>query len=59
MGAKIKTGVHLAQSDRGQFHFRRVAFTEQLKNRVDLTLAMAAALRITYNLNGVPITSKC
>ena len=50
--------VQLAQTDRGQFHFRRAAFASQLKSRVGLALAKAAALRITLNLDGVPITSK-
>ena len=52
------SGVPLAQTDRGQFHFRRSAFVSQLKNRVDLTLVKAEALRITLNLDGTPITSK-
>ena len=51
------SGVQLAQSDRGYFHFRRAAFLAQLKSRVGLTLAKAAALRITLNLDGAPITS--
>ena len=41
------SGVQLAQTDRGQFHFRHVAFAQQLKSRVGLGLAKAAALRIT------------
>jgi hypothetical protein len=52
------SGVQLPQSDRGQFHFRRAAFSQQLKSKVDLTLAKAAALRINLNLHGVSITSK-
>ena len=60
------SGVQLAQHDRDQFHFRRAAFAlcclllidQQLKNRVGLALAKAAALRITLNLDGEPITSK-
>jgi hypothetical protein len=51
-------GVELPQHDRGQFHFRRAAFAQQLKSRVGLALAKAAALRITLNLDGAPITSK-
>ena len=51
------SGVQLAQSDRGQFHYKRAAFLTQLKSRVGLTLAKAAALRITLNLDGTPITS--
>jgi hypothetical protein len=52
------SGVQLAQSDRDQFHFRRVVFTQQLKSRVDLTLTKETTLRITLNLDGAPITSK-
>ena len=52
------SGLQLAQTDRDQFHFRRAAFSAQLKSRVGLALAKAAALRITLNLDGAPITSK-
>jgi hypothetical protein len=52
------SGVQLEQSDRVQFHFRLTAFTQQLKSRVDLVIVKAAALRITLNLDGVPIISK-
>jgi hypothetical protein len=45
------SGVKLAQHDRGQFHFRRAAFSSQLKSRVGLSLSQAAALRITLNLD--------
>ncbi len=51
------SGVQLAQTDRDQFHFRRAAFSSHLKSRVVLTLAKAAALRITFNLDGSSITS--
>ncbi len=52
------SGVQSAQSDRGQFHFRRSDFLQKLKNKVDLTLAKAAALRNNLNLDGAPIASK-
>jgi hypothetical protein len=52
------SGVQLAQYERGQFHFRRAAFSSQLKAKVGLALAKAVALRITLNLDGAPITSK-
>ncbi len=52
------SGVQVAQSTSGQFHFRRATFTQQFKNRVDLTLTKTVALRITINLHGTPITSK-
>jgi len=52
-------GVQLAQTNPGgQFHFRRAAFSQQLKSKVGLALAKAAALRITLNLDGAPIASK-
>ncbi len=41
------SGVQLAQSTSGQFHYRRVAFSSQLKSKVGNILAKAAALRIT------------
>jgi hypothetical protein len=52
------SGVQLEQSTSGQFHFRRAAFTQQLKRRVGLTLTKVATLRITLNLDGSPIISK-
>jgi hypothetical protein len=52
------SGVQLAQTDRGMFHFRRAAFSQQLKSKFDLALSKASALRITLNLDGAPITSK-
>jgi hypothetical protein len=51
-------GVQLAQTDRGQFHFHRAAFSSQFKSRVGLTLAKDSTLRVTHNLTGKPITSK-
>ncbi len=52
------SGVQFPQTDRGQFHFRRPAFSQQLKGKGDLALAKAATLRINLNLDGTPITSK-
>ena len=53
------SGVQLAQTNPGgQFHFRRAAFSQQLKSKVGLALAKAAALRINLNLDGAPIASK-
>jgi hypothetical protein len=49
------SGVQSAQSDRGQFQFRRVAFSHHLKSKVGLTLAKAASLRINLNIDGAPI----
>ena len=53
------TGVHLEQSNMGGFfHFRRAAFSSILKSRVGNILAKSTTLRITFNLDGAPITSK-
>jgi hypothetical protein len=45
------SGVQLAHSTSGLFHFLRTAFSTQLKGRVGNILAKAAALRITLNLD--------
>jgi hypothetical protein len=52
------SGVQLAQHDRGLFHFRRAGFSATLKAKVGSTLAKAAALRISLNIDGAPITSR-
>ncbi len=52
------SGVQVEQTDRGLFHFRHATFDQQLKSRVVLALAQEAALGITFNLDGAPITSK-
>ena len=52
------SGVQSAQFDRGQFHFRRAAFSHHLKSNVSLALAKAAVLRINLNIDGAPIASK-
>ena len=51
------SGVQLAQSDRGQFDYRRAAFSSQLKSKVGNILAKAAALRIILNFDGAPVES--
>ncbi len=51
------SGVQSAQST-SVFHFRRAAFLQQVKSKVGLALAKAAALRIVLNLDGAPIASK-
>jgi hypothetical protein len=38
-------------------HFRRTVFLNQLKSKCGLLLGKAAALRVTLNLDGSPITS--
>jgi hypothetical protein len=52
------SGVHLAQTNRGLFHFHRVSFTVNLKAKVGSTLTKVAALRINLNIDGSPINSK-
>ena len=52
------SGVQLAQSNRGLFHFRRSAISSQLEAKVGSTLAKAAALRVNLNIDGAPITSR-
>jgi hypothetical protein len=52
------SGVLLTQLDRGFFHYPRVVVSTQIKNKVGLVLDKATALRITLNLDGLPITSR-
>jgi hypothetical protein len=40
------------------FHFRRAAYSAQLKSKCGNLLAKTATFRINLNLGGVPITSK-
>ena len=47
--------IQLAQS---HFHFRRAAFSSQLKSKVGNILAKAAALRIMLNIDGAHIASR-
>ena len=49
------SGVQLAQST---LHFRRAAFSSQLKSKVGHILAKAAALRIMLNVDGAPVPSR-
>jgi hypothetical protein len=52
------SGVLSAQSDRGFFHYHRVAFSSMIKSRVGNILVKAAALRINLNMDGSSIASK-
>ena len=52
------SGVQLAQSNCGPYHYRRAAISSLFKSRVGNILAKAAALRINLNLDGAPIASK-
>ncbi len=51
------SGVQLTQHDSDQFHYRRVAFSSQLKSKIGNILAKAATLRITLNIDGTPVAS--
>jgi hypothetical protein len=52
------SGVKLAHSTSGQFHYLRAAFSSQLKSKVGNILAKAAALRITLNIDRAPLASR-
>jgi hypothetical protein len=48
------SGVQLAQSTSGLFHFRRVAFSAHLKTKVGNTLVKTVVLRTNLNIDGTP-----
>lgn len=50
------SGVQLAQTNRGLFHYCRAAFSSMLKSRVGNILAKAAALRINPKTLMVPLS---
>jgi hypothetical protein len=50
--------VQLAHSTSGQFHYRRAAFSSQLKSKIGNILAKSAGLRITLNIDGAPLASR-
>ena len=52
------SGVQLAQHDRGLFHFRRAAFSAQLKAKVGSTLPKSSTLRVNLNIDGTTTTSR-
>jgi hypothetical protein len=52
------SGVPLVQSTSDQFHFKRAAFSSQLRSKVGNILAKAAALRITLNVDDAPVASR-
>ena len=52
------SGVQIAQSTCGQFHYLHVAFSSHLKSKVGNILTKDSALRITLNTDGAPIASK-
>ena len=51
------SGVHLVQHNRGDFHYRRVAFSSQIKAKTGSILAKASAFRFILNIDGSPIIS--
>lgn len=52
------SGVQLAQTNIGLYHFRRAVFSSQIKAKVGSALAKAAALRVNLNIDGALITSR-
>ena len=52
------SGVQLAQSNCGQFHYRRAAFSSILKSKCGSILAKEIDLRITLNIDVTPIASR-
>ncbi len=52
------SGVQLPQTNRGLFHYRRAAFSSQLKSRVANILTKAEALRINLNIDDTPLASR-
>ena len=52
------SGVQLAQSTSGLFHFCLTTFSSQIKAKVSSTLVKAAALRVNLNIDGAPIASR-
>ncbi len=52
------SGVQSAQPNSGLFHYRRAAFSVQLKTKVGITLDKTTSLRINLNTDGTPITSR-
>jgi hypothetical protein len=52
------SGVQLAQSTSGQFHYKRVMFSSQLRSKVGNILTKDTALRITLNIDDAPVASR-
>ena len=48
----------LAQSTSGLYHYKRAAFSSQLRAKVGNILTKVAALRITLNVDDAPVTSR-
>ncbi len=54
----VDSGVLLAQSDRGFFHYLHTTFPSILKSRVGNILVKSTTSRINLNIDGEPIVSK-
>ena len=52
------SGVQFEQPTSDQFQFRRMVFSTQLKSKIDHILDKGVSLRITLNIDGVPVTSR-
>ena len=52
------SGVQIAQSTSGHFHFKCETFSSQLKSKVDNILVKAAELWITLNIDDTPVASR-
>ena len=52
-GRQLAQNTHL-----DSFHFKRATFHNDIKSKVGLVLAKAAAFRITLNLDGTPIPAR-
>ncbi len=52
------SGVQLAQLDRDQFHYHRVAFSSQIKSKVGNILGKVAVLLVNLIIDGAPLVSR-
>jgi hypothetical protein len=52
------SGVQLPKSISGQFHYRRVAFSSQVKSKIGNILTNGTVPRIVLNIDGEPVASK-
>jgi hypothetical protein len=52
------SGVQLAESTSGLFHYQRAAFSAHLRTKVGGILPKDEALRVNLNIDGAPITSR-
>ncbi len=52
------SGGQVAQSNNGQFYYRRAAFSSQLKSKYGNILVKPGTLRIILNIDGSPLTSR-